>query len=94
MFGWSGPRIFSNIANARFRLDSGPVDPDCDCYTCRHYSRAYLRHLYLNRELLAYRLNSIHNLHYYAGLMAAMRTAIADGAFDRFRKAFYRRRHA
>jgi queuine tRNA-ribosyltransferase len=83
-----------NIANARFRLDSGPVDPDCDCYTCRHYSRAYLRHLYLNRELLAYRLNSIHNLHYYAGLMAAMQAAIAAGAFDQFRKAFYRRRQA
>ncbi|MGB8718579.1 MAG: tRNA guanosine(34) transglycosylase Tgt [Desulfobacterales bacterium] len=83
-----------NIANARFRLDPGPVDPDCDCYTCRHYSRAYLRHLYLNRELLAYRLNSIHNLHYYAGLMAAMRAAIEASGFDAFKKAFYRRRQA
>lgn len=83
-----------NISNARFRLDTAPVDPDCDCYTCRHYSRAYLRHLYLNRELLSYRLNSIHNLHYYAGLMAAMRAAIEAGRFDDFKKDFYRRRQA
>ena len=76
-----------NIANARFRLDCGPRRPDCDCYTCRHYSRAYLRHLYRHRELLAYRLNTIHNLHYYAGLMAGMRAAIAAGAFDGVQKS-------
>jgi len=81
-----------NICNARFREDEGPVDPSCGCYTCRHYSRAYLRHLYTAREILAYRLNTIHNVHYYVNLVKAMREAILDGAFDRFKKAFYSKR--
>ena len=79
-----------NISNARFRNDETPVDPDCRCYTCRNYSRAYLRHLYTTRELLAYRLNSIHNIHYYTHLMAQMRQAIAENAFTAFRRSFYR----
>ncbi len=77
-----------NIANARFKTDTGPVDPQCGCYTCRHYSRAYLSHLYRNRELLAYRLNTIHNLHYYLDLMKRMRAAIRQGRFDTFKKEF------
>ena len=77
-----------NISNARFRDDAGPVDPDCRCYTCRNYSRAYLRHLYTTRELLAYRLNSIHNIHYYTHLMAQMREAITANRFNAFRQAF------
>jgi queuine tRNA-ribosyltransferase len=81
-----------NISNARFRCDTAPPDPDCTCYTCRNYSRAYLRHLYTARELLAYRLNSIHNIHYYTELMAQMRRAIAEDRFDGFRGAFYRMR--
>jgi len=81
-----------NICNARFREDEGPVDPTCDCYTCRHYSLAYLRHLYTAREILAYRLNTIHNLHYYLNLVKAMRAAILAGTFDRFKKAFYSKR--
>jgi queuine tRNA-ribosyltransferase len=81
-----------NICNARFREDEGPVDSSCGCYTCRHYSRAYLRHLYTAREILAYRLNTIHNVHYYVNLVKAMREAILDGAFDRFKKAFYSKR--
>jgi queuine tRNA-ribosyltransferase len=81
-----------NICNARFREDEGPVDPSCDCYTCRHYSLAYLRHLYTAREILAYRLNSIHNVHYYVNLVKAMREAILAGTFDQFRKAFYSKR--
>lgn len=78
-----------NISNARFRNDTAPVDSDCTCYTCRGYSRAYLRHLYTARELLAYRLNSIHNIHYYTQLMAHMRQAIADDRFNAFRRRFY-----
>jgi queuine tRNA-ribosyltransferase len=81
-----------NICNARFREDEGPVDSSCGCYTCRHYSRAYLRHLYTAREILAYRLNTIHNVHYFVNLVKAMREAILDGAFDRFKKAFYSKR--
>ena len=81
-----------NISNARFRDDAAPVDPDCHCYTCRNYSRAYLRHLYTARELLAYRLNSIHNIHYYTELMAQMRQAITGNRFAAFRRSFYERR--
>ncbi len=78
-----------NISNARFKEDEEPVDPSCDCYTCRHYSRAYLRHLYIAREILAYRLNSIHNVHYYVNLVKAMRQEIIAGTFDDFKKDFY-----
>ena len=81
-----------NITNARYRTDTEPPDPSCTCYTCRHYSRAYLRHLYMSRELLAYRLNTIHNIHYFVRLAEDMRVAIAEQRFTDFRKAFYRRR--
>ena len=81
-----------NIANARFREDTSPIDPICHCYTCRHYSRAYLRHLYKSRELLAYRLNTIHNWTYYAALTKNIRQAIENDTFDDFRKCFYRYR--
>ncbi len=77
------------IKNARYREDPRPVDEECACYTCRHYSRAYLRHLFQSREILASQLNSIHNLHYYCALMAAMREAIAADRFDDFRRRFY-----
>ncbi len=78
-----------NICNARFKYDMEPVDEQCTCYTCRHYSRAYLRHLYMARELLAYRLNTLHNLHYYLHLMHQMRTAIDADEFDAFKREFY-----
>jgi queuine tRNA-ribosyltransferase len=78
-----------NICNARFKYDTKPVESGCTCYTCRNYSRAYLRHLYMAKELLAYRLNTIHNIHYYMSLMKRMRKAICEGEFDRFRKDFY-----
>ena len=81
-----------NICNARFREEKSPVDPSCDCYTCRNYSLAYLRHLYTAREILAYRLNTIHNLHYYVNLVKSMRKAILEGTFDRFKKRFYAKR--
>ncbi len=81
-----------NIGNARFREETEPVSPGCGCYTCRNYSRAYLRHLYTSRELLAYRLNTIHNLHYYLRLMERMRSAVRADAFDTFRNDFYSKR--
>lgn len=81
-----------NIANACHRTDTRPLDEGCSCYTCKSYSRAYLRHLYKANELLAYRLNTIHNIHYYCNLMADMRQAIIDDRFESFKKEFYEKR--
>jgi queuine tRNA-ribosyltransferase len=81
-----------NICNAKFKDDPEPVDPDCGCYTCRHYSKAYIRHLYMAKELLAHRLNTLHNVYYYTSLMEEMRIAISDDTFDRFKEDFYRKR--
>jgi len=78
-----------NISNARFKHDIDPIESGCTCYTCRNYSRAYLRHLYMSREILAYHLNTIHNLHYFVRLMRSMREAIKNDAFLQFRKYFY-----
>ena len=80
------------IKNACFQQDPRPLDETCNCYTCRHYSRAYLRHLFQSREILAYQLNSIHNLHYYCTLMAGMREAIQEDRFLAFRRDFYQQR--
>jgi queuine tRNA-ribosyltransferase len=77
------------IKNTKFRNDSRPVDESCDCYTCRNYSRAYLRHLFTAREILAYQLNTIHNLHYYIGLLEQIRRAIEEDCYEVFRKEFY-----
>jgi len=79
-----------NISNSRYKDDSDPLDSGCRCYTCRNYSRAYLRHLYLARELLAYRLNTIHNIHYFISFIRRMRAAIMADTFESFRKDFYR----
>jgi len=67
------------IRNARYRDDPRPLEPGCRCYTCNHFSRAYLRHLHTCGEILAARLATIHNLHYYLELMAGLRAAITDG---------------
>ncbi|WP_017942477.1 MULTISPECIES: tRNA guanosine(34) transglycosylase Tgt [unclassified Thioalkalivibrio] len=80
------------IRNARFRNDTGPIDPECGCYTCRHYSRAYLKHLDKCNEILGSRLATTHNLHYYQDLMRGLREAIAAGALDAFVADFYERR--
>ena len=81
------------IKNAEHTASSRPLDEACGCYTCRNYSRAYLRHLYVAREILAYRLLTMHNLYYYLELMAGMRRALAQGTFGEFRQAFYSQRH-
>jgi queuine tRNA-ribosyltransferase len=78
-----------NIANARFREDPRPIEENCTCATCNSFSRAYLRHLYMSRELLAYRLNTLHNVHYFLTLMRTMRSAIADSGFSAFYRRFY-----
>jgi queuine tRNA-ribosyltransferase len=79
------------LKQARWVRDPAPLQADCPCYTCRRFSRAYLRHLFMAEELLVYRLLSLHNLHFFLGLMAAMRTAIAEGAFGPFRTRFFDR---
>ncbi|MHB8872808.1 MAG: tRNA guanosine(34) transglycosylase Tgt [Myxococcaceae bacterium] len=76
------------IKNARFARDEGPVDPSCGCYTCRTFSRAYLRHLFVAKELTAMRLNTLHNLHYFLGLMAQARKAIEEDRYEGFEAAF------
>jgi len=81
-----------NINNAKFKYDTDPVDSGCGCYTCLKYSKAYLHHLYRSRELLSYRLNTIHNLYYYLQLMRAMRKATLADKFDAFKKSFYCKR--
>jgi queuine tRNA-ribosyltransferase len=73
-----------NIRNSRFQADTGPIDPNCGCYACRNYSRAYLRHLQQCNEILGARLATIHNLHHYLSLMARMRAAIEAGRFAAF----------
>ncbi|HCY85489.1 MAG TPA: tRNA guanosine(34) transglycosylase Tgt, partial [Desulfobacteraceae bacterium] len=78
-----------NIPNAKYRLDDRPIDDTCGCYTCQNYTRAYLRHLYKSRELLSYRLNTIHNLYYYLDLMAEIRDAIRADRFLEFKRQFF-----
>ncbi|HEX5129579.1 MAG TPA: tRNA guanosine(34) transglycosylase Tgt [Usitatibacter sp.] len=76
------------IKNARHRDDTGPLDPECACYTCRNFSRAYLHHLHRANEILGARLNTTHNLHYYLELMGELRQAIASGSLAAFRERF------
>jgi len=83
-----------NIKGVAYAEDAGPLDPECDCYVCRTYSRAYLRHLYRSGEILSSRLNTYHNLHYYLSLMAKVRAAISEGRFAEFRREFYVKRES
>jgi queuine tRNA-ribosyltransferase len=78
-----------NLRNARFKSDTRPIDPQCGCYACRNYSRAYLHHLDKSNEILGARLNTIHNLYYYQQLMRGLRDAIAAGTLDAFVAEFY-----
>jgi queuine tRNA-ribosyltransferase len=80
-----------NIRNAAHTRDTNPIEADCACYTCRNYSRSYLRHLDKCGEILGSRLNTIHNLHFYQRLMSDMRAAIAAGGFAAFCTEFYAR---
>ncbi len=80
------------IRNAKHERDTRPLDESCGCYTCRNYSRAYLKHLDKCQEILGARLNTIHNLYYYQELMQGLRAAIADGRLEPFVAEFYARR--
>ncbi|MDD0846599.1 tRNA guanosine(34) transglycosylase Tgt [Campylobacter sp. 50012-21] len=78
-----------SIKNARFASDESALDPLCSCHTCKHYSRAFLHHLFRAKELTFYRLASLHNLHFYLNLMSEARTAIIQKRFEVFRAKFY-----
>ncbi len=74
-----------NIKGVKYADDDSPLDPACSCYTCRTFSRAYLRHLYVSKELLSFRLNSLHNLTYFLNLVRSARQHILDGTFAEFK---------
>ena len=80
------------IRNSQYRTDEGPLDPECDCYTCQNFSRAYLSHLNKCKEMLGAQLATIHNLRYYQRLMQGIRDAIEQDTFDEFVNEFYSKR--
>jgi queuine tRNA-ribosyltransferase len=82
IFTWQGK---VSIKRSEYREDGSPLDPECDCYTCTNYSKAYLRHLFLSGEILGSRLNTIHNIYFYMKLMERSRAAIEAGAWESFR---------
>ncbi|MEN2994353.1 MAG: tRNA guanosine(34) transglycosylase Tgt [Thermodesulfovibrio sp.] len=75
-----------SIKRSEFKEDSSPLDPECECYTCKNYTRAFLRHLYMCREILSMRLNTIHNLYFYCKFFEKMRKSIYEGRFQEFKK--------
>jgi len=77
-----------NIKNARYAEDDAPVDSSCACYTCTHFSRAYLRHLYVSGEITSSILNTVHNLSFYLDTMRLIRHAIAFGTFQAFKQEY------
>lgn len=77
-----------NIKNSPYKKDMGPLDPECSCFVCKRYSRAYLCHLFRSKELLSFRLLTIHNLHFTMTIMKNIRTAIQNDTFLEERKAF------
>jgi queuine tRNA-ribosyltransferase len=87
-FTWDGPLV---VKQARYLRDPRPLADGCACYTCRRFSRAYVRHLFMSEELLAYRLLTLHNVHLFLELMARMREAVAAGRFATFRARFFER---
>ena len=88
LFTWQGTM---NIKNAQYKLDDGPVDPQCDCPVCRKFSRAYLRHLFTAQEMLGMRLAVMHNLYFYNKLTERIRQALDADEFDAFRAEYSRK---
>ncbi|MBC86812.1 MAG: tRNA guanosine(34) transglycosylase Tgt [Bdellovibrionaceae bacterium] len=82
LYTWQGK---ISIKRSEYKNDPSPLDPECECYTCKNYSKAYLRHLFVAGEILSSRLNTIHNLHFYLHLMKKARKAIQDGVWESFR---------
>ena len=88
LFTWQGSL---NIKNEKYKLDEGPIDPQCGCPVCRSFSRAYLRHLFKAEEMLAMRLAVQHNLWFYNTLMERIRDALDSGAYAAFREEYSRK---
>jgi queuine tRNA-ribosyltransferase len=88
LFTWQGK---VSIKREQYKADPSPLDPECECYTCRNYSKSYLRHLFLSGEILGARLNTIHNLYFYMNLMKKIREAIEMGTWAKFRDDCIRR---
>ncbi len=82
LYTWQGK---VSIKRQEYKEDAGPLDPECDCYACKNYSRAYLRHLFLSGEILSSRLNTIHNLHFYMTVMRKAREALEEGRWEQYR---------
>ncbi|MCI6991241.1 MAG: tRNA guanosine(34) transglycosylase Tgt [Clostridiales bacterium] len=85
LYTWEGAL---NIKNEKYKTDDRPIDPTCDCPVCRNFSRAYLRHLFAAGEMLAMRLAVLHNLYFYNNLMARIRQALDEDAFEAFRREY------
>ena len=85
IFTWSG---VMHITNKCYETDDSPIDPECDCPTCRNFSRSYIRHLFKANEQLAGRLAVMHNLYFYNTLMEKIRDALGNGTFDQFRAKY------
>jgi len=91
--GWLFTRFGDiKIRNARYKMDTLPLDETCGCYTCQHFTRAYLHHLQQANEILGARLNTLHNLFYYQVLMQELRAAISAGQLQAFKEEFARNR--
>ncbi len=88
LYTWQGK---VSIKRNEYKEDPGPLDPECDCYCCKNYSRAYLRHLFLSGEILGSRLNTIHNIAFYMKLMEKSRDALESGTWESFRDEMLRR---
>ncbi len=82
LFTWQGK---VSIKRQEYRNDPSPLDPECECYTCKNYTKAYLRHLFMSGEILGHRLHTIHNLFFYMTLMERIRSAIEKGTWEQFR---------
>lgn len=83
-----------DIRHAEHKESDIPIDESCQCYVCRHYSRAYLRHLFQSKEILASMLNTIHNLHYYLDLLGQVRLSLSEGRFKAFKQDFFAKRQS
>jgi queuine tRNA-ribosyltransferase len=83
LYTWQGK---VSIKREQYKRDPKPLDENCDCYTCKNFSRAYLRHLYYAGEILSARLNTVHNLHFYLTLMKKVRQSLEDGTWNSFKQ--------
>jgi queuine tRNA-ribosyltransferase len=87
LYTWNGRIV---LKQAQYRMDFAPPDESCNCYTCRNFSKAYLRHLYMNGEMTGLRLNTLHNIHFFLEVISKAREAIKAGGFSQWEKEFFK----